>query len=41
MNKYEKEFQYASDNTELPTKPDYHKVEELLMEIYKGVINNA
>jgi predicted nucleotidyltransferase len=41
VDKYEKEFQYASDNTELPTKPNYHKVEELLMEIYKGVINNA
>lgn len=41
VDKYEKEFQYASENTELPTKPNYHKVEELLMEIYKGVIKNA
>ena len=41
VDKYEKEFQYASDNTNLPAKPNYHKVEELLMEIYKGVIKNA
>lgn len=40
VDKYEKEFQYASNNTNLPTKPNYHKVEELLIEIYKGVINN-
>ncbi|MBY6838723.1 DNA polymerase beta superfamily protein [Clostridium botulinum] len=40
VNKYEKEFKYASDNTELPNKPNYNKVEELVMEINKGVILN-
>lgn len=40
VNKYEKEFKYASDNTSLPVKPNYKKVEELLMSIYSEVLNN-
>lgn len=40
VNKYEKEFKYASDNTILQNKPDYHKIEELVMEINRGVIQN-
>lgn len=38
VNRYEKEFKYASDNTNLPEKPNYSMVEELLMNIYKEVI---
>lgn len=41
VNKHEKEFKYASDNTTLPNKPNYHKVEELAMEINKDVIVNG
>lgn len=40
VNKYEKEFKYASNNTSLPVKPNYKKVEELLMSIYSEVLNN-
>ena len=35
-----KEFKYASDNTCLPSKPNYKRVEELLMNIYEEVISN-
>ncbi|EKS4345124.1 nucleotidyltransferase domain-containing protein [Clostridium botulinum] len=41
VDKYEKDFKYASDNTDLPNKPKYKEVEELVIEINKGVINNA
>ena len=40
VNKYEKEFKYASNNTSLPVKPNYKKVEELLMSIYSEVLKN-
>lgn len=40
VNKYEKEFKYASDNTSLTIKPNYKKVEELLMSIYSEVLKN-
>lgn len=32
----EKKFQYAADNTSLPTKPNYNKVNELVVSIYEG-----
>ena len=35
----EESFKYASDNTTLPEKPSYKKVEELLMNIYMEVLN--
>ena len=38
---YEKEFKYAGDNTNLPTKPNYNRIEELVMEINKDVILNG
>lgn len=41
VDKYEKEFKYASDNSELPSKPNFNKVNELVMEINKGVVVNA
>lgn len=41
VDKYDYEFKYASENTELPDTPNYAKVQELVMEINKGVINKA
>ncbi|MGO5092470.1 DNA polymerase beta superfamily protein [Clostridium sp. LCP25S3_F10] len=41
VDEYEKDFKYASDNTDLPNIPNHKKVEELVIEINKGVINNA
>lgn len=41
VNIYEKSFKYASNNTELPEKPNYKRVEEIVMEINRGVINGA
>jgi predicted nucleotidyltransferase len=41
VDKYEKEFKYASDNTELPNKPNFNKINELVMEINKGVVLNG
>lgn len=35
VHEYEKKFQYAADNTDLPLKPDYNRVEELLITIYE------
>jgi len=32
-------FKYASDNTELPSKPNYKKIEELVIEINRRCIN--
>ncbi|EJO5347271.1 nucleotidyltransferase domain-containing protein [Clostridium botulinum] len=40
VDEYEKDFKYAADNTDLPDKPNYKKVEDLVIEINKGVINN-
>jgi predicted nucleotidyltransferase len=38
VDEYEKKFKYAGDNTDLPQKPDYNKVEEMIMEINRSVI---
>jgi predicted nucleotidyltransferase len=38
VDEYEKKFKYAGDNTALPEKPDYDKVEEIVMDIYRGSI---
>jgi predicted nucleotidyltransferase len=38
VDDYEKKFKYAGDNTALPEKPDYNKVEELVMDIYGGCL---
>ncbi len=35
VDKYEKQFEYASKNTNLPDKPDMNKAEELFMNINK------
>jgi Predicted nucleotidyltransferase len=39
VDKYEKDFKYASEHTSLPDNPDYNKINELIMEINRGVIN--
>ncbi|AEB77502.1 DNA polymerase beta superfamily protein [Clostridium botulinum] len=39
VNDYDKQFKYAAEHTELQNNPDYKKVEELVMEINRGVIN--
>lgn len=41
VDEYEKDFKYVSDNTDLPNIPNHKKVEELVIEINKGVINDA
>lgn len=41
VDKYEKEFQIAAQNTKLPERPNYNKIEELVMRISKEVILNA
>jgi predicted nucleotidyltransferase len=38
VNKYEENFKYAADNTTLPDKPNYKKIEELLMSMYEIVL---
>lgn len=38
VDKYEGNFKYAAKYTLLPDKPDYNKINELVMEINKGVI---
>jgi predicted nucleotidyltransferase len=40
VDEFEKKFKYASDNTTLPEKPNYNKVEEMIMEINKDVVLN-
>lgn len=40
VDEFEKKFKYAADNTTLPEKPNYNKVEEMIMEINKDVVLN-
>lgn len=39
VDKFDKEFKYAAENTILPDEPDYDSVQELLIQINKKVIN--
>ena len=39
VDEMEKKFKYACDNSPLPKNPNYKKVEELLMDIYGGWLN--
>lgn len=41
VDRYDNEFKYAANNTSLPEKPNYKKIEELVMQINKDVILNA
>ena len=38
VNEYEKRLQYAVANTSLPAKPDYKKVQELIMDINSDIL---
>lgn len=38
---YDKQFEYAKKNCSLPDNPDYKKIDELVMEINKGVVLNG
>lgn len=40
LNEWQKKFEYAKENTSLQKKPDYKKVEELLIYINKEAIKN-
>ncbi|ERI89485.1 hypothetical protein HMPREF1982_04639 [Clostridiales bacterium oral taxon 876 str. F0540] len=40
VDKFDKEFKYAAENTILPDEPDYDGVQELLIQINKKVIKN-
>jgi hypothetical protein len=40
VDEYEKRFKYVGDNTSLPQKPNYNKVEEMIMEINRSVIRD-
>lgn len=35
VDEYEKELQYAEENTDLPEKPDYKKIQEFVMVLMK------
>ncbi len=41
VDKFDAEFKYAAENTVLPDNPDYNKVQELIMEINRKVIDKA
>ena len=41
VDTFDSEFKYASQNTALPDNPDYNKVQELIMEINRKVIEKA
>lgn len=39
VDDFEARFKYAADNTNLPDKPDYDKINDLVIEINRGVVN--
>lgn len=41
VNKFDIEFKYAAENTVLPDNPAYDKIQELIMQINKDVINKG
>lgn len=41
VDAYDKQFEYAKKNCNLPDTPDYEKIDELVMEINRGVIVNG
>jgi uncharacterized protein len=41
VDKFDAEFKYASENTVLPDAPDYPKIQDLIIQINKGVIRKA
>jgi uncharacterized protein len=40
IDKYEDRFNYAKKHTELPIKPDYDKINELVIEVNREVLDN-
>lgn len=40
INEYEKRLEYAAENTSLPDKPDYNKINDFLMSVNERVILN-
>ena len=38
VDEYEKKMQYAKDNTDLPEKPDYKKIQEFVMDVNERVV---
>ena len=40
VDELDAKFKYASENTKLPKKPDYKKIEKLIMKMNRGVILN-
>ena len=40
VNEYEKRLDYAVENTSLPDKPDYNKINEFLMSVNERVVKN-
>ena len=40
VNEYEKRLEYAVENTSLPDKPDYDKINEFLMSVNERVVKN-
>ena len=38
MSEWEKNFQYAAMNTDLPDKPDMKRVEEFVMKVNKKTV---
>ena len=40
VNEYEKRLEYAAENTSLPDKPDYNKINDFLMSINERVVLN-
>lgn len=41
LNEWQKRFEYAKENTSLPEKPDYKKVEELLIYINEETLKRG
>ena len=38
LNEYEKKFEYAKENTSLPDKPDYKRINEFVMSVNERVV---
>ena len=41
LNEYEKRFEYAKANTNLPDSPNYEAIEELKFDIHKNIVKNS
>ena len=41
VDEYEKKMQYAKENTDLPEKPDYKKIQEFVMDVNERVVRGS